>query len=141
MIREFQGDHRFLSNFWPAVVHLDGTYYPSVEHAYQAAKFVEPARRTAIRNALTPGEAKKLARMWVTTTPDWDTKRVVVMDDLLRQKFKHANLRKLLLATGTQELQEGNTWNDRYWGVDLRTGTGENTLGKLLMKIREEARG
>jgi hypothetical protein len=33
-------------------------------------------------------------------------------------------------------LVEGNTWNDRYWGVCR--GVGQNKLGHLLMKLREE---
>ena len=34
------------------------------------------------------------------------------------------------------DLIEGNTWGDTFWGqVD---GKGENKLGKLLMKIRDE---
>jgi hypothetical protein len=44
----------------------------------------------------------------------------------------------LLLATGDMELIEDNDWDDTYWGVC--NGAGENNLGKLLMKIRAEAR-
>jgi predicted NAD-dependent protein-ADP-ribosyltransferase YbiA (DUF1768 family) len=46
----------------------------------------------------------------------------------------------MLLATGDAEIQEGNTHGDLYWGVDLHTGEGENVLGKLLMKVREEVK-
>ena len=35
----------------------------------------------------------------------------------------------------------GNTWGDTCWGVDLRTGQGENHLGRILMKVREELAG
>ena len=42
-----------------------------------------------------------------------------------------------LLATGDAVLQQGNTWGDRYWGKDLRTGEGENHLGRLLMERRD----
>jgi hypothetical protein len=37
-------------------------------------------------------------------------------------------------------LVEGNRWGDQFWGVDLRTGLGENHLGKILMKVRDELR-
>ena len=47
-------------------------------------------------------------------------------------------LKALLLATGDAELQEGNTWNDTFWGVSSKTGKGKNTLGKILMKVRGE---
>jgi len=40
------------------------------------------------------------------------------------------------LDTGKSELIEGNTWGDTFWGV---SGViGQNNLGKILMKIREE---
>lgn len=58
MISEFQGQYRFLSNFWPAVVQLDGIYYPTVEHAYQAAKTLQPIWRLYVGSALDLGTAK-----------------------------------------------------------------------------------
>ncbi len=60
------------------------------------------------------------------------------MELVLRQKFSHPGLLALLLATGDMELVEDNDWDDTYWGVC--NGVGENNLGKLLMKIRAEAR-
>ena len=38
-IKGFFGEYRFLSNFEPAKVELEGTTYSSVEKAYQAAKW------------------------------------------------------------------------------------------------------
>ena len=60
------------------------------------------------------------------------------MFQLCRLKFEDPELRALLKATGNQDLQEGNNWNDTYWGVSLRTGNGKNNLGLILMKIRDE---
>src|SRR5579871_2565700 len=51
----------FLSHFHPVAVELDGERWPDVEHYYQAQKSQDPAYRQAIREALTPGEAKRLA--------------------------------------------------------------------------------
>ena len=56
----------------------------------------------------------------------------------LRIKFKNPELRSLLLATGNEELVEGNWWRDTYWGVC--EGVGQNKLGKLLMQVREEVK-
>ena len=58
------------------------------------------------------------------------------MEDLLRQKFNQEPYKELLLRTKDYELIEGNTWNDRFWGVC--NGTGRNMFGELLMKIRDE---
>src|SRR6185369_8674281 len=44
-ILEFQGDNRFLSNFFPAEVIYEGITYPTAEHAYQAAKTLDPEQR------------------------------------------------------------------------------------------------
>ena len=60
------------------------------------------------------------------------------MKELLRRKFSIPYLRDLLLNTENATLIEGNTWNDTFWGIDLKTGKGQNHLGKLLMEIREE---
>lgn len=136
MINSFRGKYNFLSNFIIAPVFLDDVQYPSVEHAFQAAKTLDNKEREKIRKAPSAGTAKKLGRS-VTLRKDWNILRISVMEDLVRQKFtKYEDFRWALIATGTEELQEGNTWGDSFWGtVD---GVGENYLGKILMYIREE---
>lgn len=62
-----------------------------------------------------------------------------IMEEIVRAKFtQNQELKAQLLSTGDAILIEGNTWNDRYWGVDVRSGVGKNHLGKILMKIRLE---
>jgi len=135
VIASFQGDYRWLSNFWPAEVKLDGIVYPTVEHAYQAAKTLSYVARQAILKQPTPGMAKRAAKL-LSVREDWHDISMSVMEDLLRQKFQNPELKAKLLATGDEELVEGNTWGDRFWGV--YQGQGENRLGKLLMKIRSD---
>lgn len=135
-ISSFQGDHSFLSNFWPCVVALDSVEYPSVEHAYVAAKTLDPQVRLKARTCRTPGDVKRLGRK-ISLRTDWNEIKLSVMSELLDQKFgRHPDLRKRLLATGDRQLIEGNTWGDTFWGVC--NGVGENHLGKLLMKTREK---
>lgn len=64
------------------------------------------------------------------------------MHSAVLRKFKaNAGIRKLLLNTGTVQLIEGNTWEDRFWGVDPPgSQNGENNLGKILMQVRAELR-
>lgn len=142
MIQRFVGEYRFLSNFWPCRIESGGRVFPSVEHAYQAAKFREESIIAAIQAAPTPGQAKRLGRTAQhAVDPTWPTRRVAVMRALVRQKFQDPALARRLLATGEHELAEGNTWGDRFWGVDLGSGQGANTLGRILMEIRAELRG
>lgn len=134
----FRGDYAFLSNFYPVQVTYAGRVYPTTEHAYQAAKTTDPDERLAIALAPTPGAAKRAGR-YVKLRPDWESVKLAVMEELLREKFREPRLRKLLVDTHPEKLVEDNTWGDRFWGV--YEGRGENHLGKLLMKIRLEIRG
>ena len=59
-IDSFSGEHKFLSNFYPCNVTLDDIGYPSVEHAYQAAKTLNPEERQIIAETAQPNIAKKL---------------------------------------------------------------------------------
>ena len=140
-ITSFRGDHRFLSNFWPATVTLDGMVFRSTEHAYQAAKTTDMAERAKFQAAKTPGAAKRLGRR-VKLRPDWEGVKEAVMLDLNRQKFSDPELARRLLDTGDAELIEGNTWGDRIWGMTFENGkwVGRNLLGRILMRVREELR-
>lgn len=135
MIDSFQGNYRFLSNFWPARVELGDVYYPTVEHDYQAAKTNDLSIRAAIRKNPNPANAKKLGRR-LTIREDWDLFKIPVMRDLLAQKFApQSDLAAALLATGEEMLVEGTTWGDTFWGICK--GVGENQLGRLLMEQRD----
>ena len=145
MIDSFKDEYAFLSNFHPAVVMLDEVSYPTVEHAFQAAKSLDANERAQIRNARTPGQAKRLGRQVVSfDDKNWNNIRVDVMRGLLYQKFGHKKLLLQLLATGNQKLVEGNTWHDNFWGVCQCARCdgfqSQNQLGKLLMEIRQEVR-
>lgn len=143
MIKEFQKEYRWLSNFWPCSITYEGEIYPSVEHAYQAAKFKDPVARKAIRDTETPGRAKRLAkRLSFQIREDWNDVNIVIMEELVRQKFTiHSSLRDLLLKTNDEYIQEGNWWQDEFWGINLQSGKGLNHLGKIIMKIRNEIHG
>lgn len=134
-ISEFRGKYKFLSNFWSAPVLFDGYEYPTVEHAYQAAKTTDPASRHFIRSTSTPAAAKQGGK-GVSLRKDWESVKTKIMAELVLQKFaRHPDLRKNLLETGDAVLEEGNTWGDTYWGVC--NGQGKNMLGKILMRVRE----
>jgi N-glycosidase YbiA len=138
-IRSFDKGYAFLSNFYPAYVIYEGEQYATVEHAFQASKYSRCSPlQWYVQDAITPNIAKKRGRMYPLRS-DWDTYRLDVMLELVRDKFtRHTALRDKLLATGNAILQEGNTWNDMFWGIHIKTGKGCNHLGRILMKVRKE---
>ena len=137
-IETFQGAYRWLSNFWPCPVRYEGVTYPSVEHAYQAAKTTDMAARVRIAYLPRPGQAKRAGRK-VALRRDWEQVKEDVMLSLLRLKFAPGSeLADALSDTRQRPLVEGNRWGDRYWGVC--EGEGRNRLGELLMRVRAERR-
>lgn len=137
-INKFAGEFHFLSNFHPSYILYDGIVWRNAEAPYQAMKTEDINQRLNIAEFEKPGEAKKYGRL-LTLREDWDDIKLEIMEDVVRCKFgQNALLREMLLATENLELIEGNTWGDKYWGVC--DGEGENHLGKILMKVRDEFR-
>lgn len=132
-----KGPYGWLSNFSKYGFELDGKYWPTVEHYFQARKFDGSCYEDQIRRARTPREAKKLARdNPMDIRPDWEDVKDDVMGEGVLKKFEtHDDLRELLLSTGYEKLIESAP-NDYYWGCGA-DGTGKNMLGKILMEIRE----
>ena len=113
-ISEFQGEYRWLSNFWPC----KGLEGPTVEHCYQAAKAIHQIDAHRILHMPTPGKAKYAAK-FVEMYPDFENRKIKVMLFLLEEKFgsKNPDLRDKLLVTGKAILEEGNMWHDNFWGI------------------------
>ncbi len=142
-ITSFRGEHAFLSNFFPCSIPVGSFMAPSVEHAFQALKSLGEEEVRWVLEAETPTAAKRRGRR-VTLRADWAEVKLSLMEQALRLKFApDSELAAMLLSTGDAELIEGNSWNDRFWGVCR--GAGQNHLGKLLMKVRadllEDSRG
>lgn len=135
MISDFRGEYFFLSNFYSAPVMYMGHMFQSNEAAFQAAKCLP---RSSEFCKLTPGEAKRLGRQ-VLLREDWEGVKDRVMYEVCLNKFiQNPDLMQKLIDTGEEELIEGNTWRDTYWGVC--NGVGENRLGQILMQLRAEFR-
>ena len=141
MIVEFDGDYAFLSNFYPSTIYHEGITYPTNEHFFQAMKTLDIDERKAIAAAETPGLAKRMGRN-VKLRPDWEKIKVDVMRLGLILKFTDAELAEKLIATGDEELVEGNWWHDNTWGnchcTECSRKGGRNLLGMLLMELRKE---
>lgn len=134
-IDEFRGKYYFLSNFYNSPVTYEGITYQNNEAAFQAMKVTTDEIRKQFAD-LPPNLAKRKGRN-VQLRNDWEAVKEQYMYEIVLAKFKqNRDLKKRLLATGTSELIEGNTWGDVIWG--MCKGQGENKLGKILMRIRNE---
>jgi len=137
LINEFRGKYFFLSNFYESDIIYEGIIYKNNEAAFQAQKITDYREQEQFWFA-SPSEAKILGRK-VKIRKDWEQVKDEIMEDIVRAKFtQNEELKEKLLATGNEELVEGNTWGDIYWGVCK--GRGKNMLGKILMKVRNELR-
>lgn len=140
MIKEFKDEYRYLSNFYPCEIEYEGIKFDSVEKAYQSAKTNDLKLREEISLLSSPGKAKRFFKnRSEDVREDWNKVKLDIMRDLLRKKFvENDYFRRKLLSTGNSEIQEGNWWGDKFFGVDLKTGEGQNLLGKMIMDIRKE---
>ncbi len=141
-IREFQGQYRWLSNFWEAEIDFSDFRYPTVEHAYQASKTLDNVWRKRIAMCATAGQAKRMGKK-APLRPDWEVIKVNQMYWLVKKKFyQHPGLGLMLIDTSPRLLVEGNRWHDNFWGQCLcqacRFEIKHNHLGIILMQVRSE---
>ena len=131
-----------LDNFSSFGIDYKGYQYPTVEHAYQALKFENscPELAVRIRESLSAHEAQKLAYACKDkVVEDWDDIKVAVMENLLRAKLaQNLYVAKKLLQTKDYLICEDSP-KDSFWGIGPNRD-GQNQLGKLWMKLRDELR-
>ncbi|HWQ66459.1 MAG TPA: NADAR family protein [Methanospirillum sp.] len=115
---------------------LEGQYWPTVEHYYQAQKVLGSDLYEQVRLAESPAQAKRIAHSDKNLKRnDWPEVKVEIMRRAVMKKFEtHKDLMEELLGTGEEELVEGSK-TDLFWGCGS-DGTGQNRLGKILMEIR-----
>lgn len=133
-------EYGVFSNFSPHGFELDGAYWPTAEHYFQAQKFLGHEQATLIRESKKPGDAKRLGQTrQVPLRPDWENVKDEVMRKAVMAKFQtHEDIRAILLGTAEEDLVE-NAPSDYYWGCGA-TGTGKNRLGQILMEVRTSLR-
>ena len=137
VIDRFREEYDFLSNFYPSELDYNGLHFLNAEATFQAQKCLTEDEKLQFVN-LPSNKSKRLGRQ-VQLRPDWEDVKAEIMEEIVRAKFlQNPDIAEKLLATGDIPIIEGNTWGDTCWGVDTRTGKGNNLLGKILMKIRNE---
>jgi N-glycosidase YbiA len=126
------------SNFSRHGIEIDGQWWPTTEHYFQAQKFEDADYREQIRTATSAKQAAELGRSRaMPLRADWEAIKEEVMYRAVLAKFQaHPTLKELLLSTGSEEIVE-NAPGDYYWGCG-KDGSGKNRLGHILMRVREE---
>lgn len=129
-----------LDNFSAFSVEIDGVVYKTIEHAFQTLKFLETAPEVAkiIKNCKSPFEARLLAHQYKPMRrKDWGEIKYKVMEMLLTHKVlqNHYVKEKLINTNPYTIIEDCGEDDDKDWGCGL-DGTGENHLGKIWMKIR-----
>ena len=133
-----EGELGYLANYSNYGFTVDGVYYPTAEHFYQASKFDNPEIIQKILSCKTAREAASVGR-------DRNNKRIDHFKDIKLDKMYQAvyekfqqnpDIRKKLIETGDEEIRE-MTDQESYWGVGPQLN-GENHMGEILMRVREE---
>jgi ribA/ribD-fused uncharacterized protein len=129
------------SNFSAHPIQVDGWHWQTVEHYYQAQKFVGSVNEgliQVIREAHTPMDAAQIGRdRTLKLRSDWDqVKQNVMWQGVLIKFLTHVDIQRILLDTGEEVIVEDSP-TDYYWGCG-QDKTGQNQLGKILMKVRQE---
>lgn len=145
----FDGEWSILDNFAQLPIEINIGWgqkvYRTSEHAFAAAKARSPMNSESIRLSTSPGIAKDRGRS-CNLKSNWEDIKFRVMWHVLHHKFgQHPDACKVLLQTNNRLIFEGNTWDDRVWGIVRRPGStrweGRNALGSMLMEIRGTLNG
>ena len=129
-----------LDNFSSFKVEWNGYLYSSVEEAYQAASFMTSDEELVekVKHSHSADEAQRIAYSnRDKQRKDWNEVKVSIMEELLRLKIEqNPYVLKKLLQTEDYMIVEDSPKDD-FWGWGANRD-GNNQLGKLWMKLREE---
>ena len=129
----------YLSPFSAHRIEIWGEVFPTIEHAYQSAKFKPGPERDEVKQTTSPMDAWRAAQKYKQIpellVDGFD--KDAVMEELFRAKMaQHADIIDILKESGERELLK-NYDTDYYWGTGA-DGSGQNKMGKLWMKLRGE---
>jgi ribA/ribD-fused uncharacterized protein len=150
-ITPFSSENNVFSNFYPCKISAFGESFESSESCYQWYKAREAGRPDLaedIKNAKHAGEAKRLSyNIPKVALESWKTKEVEVMKNIIELKAEQvAEFRDALIGSNDEYLVEAT--RNKFWGSGISseltkasnpcTWPGLNTLGRLLMEVRNQ---
>lgn len=134
---KIKDEYGCFSNFSRHGFELDGKYWVTSEHYFQAKKYIGTEYEEQVRMSSIPMEAANMGRdRSKPLRKDWEEVKDDIMRRAVLEKFKANNdVKEILLSTGDDQIIE-KTAKDYYWGCG-EDGTGKNMLGKILMETRD----
>jgi ribA/ribD-fused uncharacterized protein len=126
-----------LSPFSPHQVEIDDVLYATAEHAYHALRVVPEARQPIMeaRSPLDSWRQAQTAKAEGNLIDGYD--KDSLMEQIFRAKLEqHSDVKRVLLLTKSRKLLKVFP-TDSYWGTGA-DGAGQNKMGKLWMKLRDE---
>jgi len=159
---EFKGYKRYLSNMYQTEIvfdaseevkkefpniDFDGQVYQSSEHIYQMLKSLDPRWKQIIQEIEDPHKTKTAAKKELSSSGDLFGSKIVIDKDFHEKKIEYMflivflkflqnkDIRKKLVETREEHLEERNDWRDVFWGT--YNGVGKNYLGRILMHVRD----
>ena len=133
-----------LDNFSSFGFIMNGEYFQTSEHAFQYLKFINTNKNIAnkIKNPNSPDDARSIAHESKEyRLPNWSDIKYDNMEKILRLKVEQNPIVKdCLLNTKDYIIAECCIDEDTDWGID-NNNQGENNLGKIWMKIRDDLYG
>lgn len=127
-------DYYWMRNDYMSDIEYCGVNYPTLEHAYQAAKLSNKQDKEKVASIVDVKQMRKFVRGFSLPT-DWEDKKIDIMRVLLRRKFDNEILKSRLAGTGTDPIEL--VGYDNFWGTG-KDNMGENILGTLLNDIRSD---
>ena len=126
-----------LSPFYMCKFYLNGHWWKSVIHYYQASKTnPDDPRYQQIVDAKFPESAKAIGSAIEVDDHLWSSTRYYHMRSATYAKFsQNKECMTVLVSTGTKPLIEHS--HDPYWGG---RNYGENQMGRVLEEVRTEIR-
>lgn len=136
MVNRFRDEYWALSNFYEHPIKFRGITYRNAEACFQAQKCSTDEEKMMFVN-LTGAEAKKLGRKVKINTAEWESIKLGLMLSIIQAKYEQCKPFRATLAYCEGGIYEGNDHGDTYWGIDAKTGKGDNHLGRIMMYVRD----
>ena len=135
--KEF-GEYGYLANYSNHGFYVNDVFYKTVEHYYQSEKYSDNEIKQKIINAPTPKEASTIGRDRKNIRKkDFKLIKNDVMYKGIYEKFiQNKSIMYKLIETRNKTIVE-KTVDEYYWGIG-KDESGDNNIGKILMKVRTD---